>query len=315
MLEQNMGMKENIRTVTCEDMTWVDVVPPTPEAMKYLGQNYNLQQLTLEDCLSRRQISKMDVFPDHLFFVFHFNHYDKNTRISTKRQWSAFIGENFIITVHTGELRSLVNLFKECQINSESRQKYLSKGSGFLLYQIIDKAVDSYFPVLDKILSLLEQSEDSVFNEDVEATTELSILRRDIITQRMVMLPTRTLLVEMRNRLLRYSRVEITSYYDDLIDHMNKICQTLDECKEVVEVFKDADYSLVTQHLNRVVRSLNIIATVILPFLAISSIFGMNVAMPGGLESGNYIPFVVILAVMVLLTIALMYYFRRRNWN
>jgi magnesium transporter len=305
---------ENIRSVTWENMTWVDIVQPTEAAMKYLGEHYHFQQLALEDCLSHRQISKMDVFPDYLFFVFHFSYYDKRARISTKRKWSAFIGKDFIVTVHDGELKALVEMFRECQTNSESRQNYLRNGSGYLLYKIIDSAVDSYFPVLDKILSLLEKTEDDVFDENAEATTELSILRRDIITQRMVMFPTRTLLIEIRNKLNRFSRVEMTDNYDDLIDHLNKICQTLDECKEVIEVFKDTDYTLVTHRLNHVVRVLNIIATIVLPFLAISSLYGMNVALPGGLERGSITTFLILFAVMILITVGMLFYFRRRRW-
>jgi magnesium transporter len=307
-------VQENIRTITWENMTWVDIVPPTEAAMKYLQEHFHFHKLSLEDCLSHRQISKMNVFPDYLFFVFHFNHYDKKTRISTRRQWSTFIGKDYIVTVHNGELKALVEMFRNCQTNIESRQEYFRHGSGYLLYKIIDQAIDSYFPVLDKILSLLEKTEDSVFDENSEATIELSILRRDIITQRMVMLPTRTLLIEMRSQLNRYSRTELTSNYDDLIDHLNKICQVLDECKEVVEVFKDTDYTLVTHRLNHVVRVLNIIATIVLPFLAISSLYGMNVPLPGGLERGSLTTFILLFALMILITIGMLYYFRRRHW-
>jgi magnesium transporter len=306
--------KATIRTITQGNLTWVDIVPPTEEAIKFLEDRYHFQKLALEDCLSHRQISKMDVFPDYLFFVFHFNHYNKITRISMKKQWSAFIGKDFIITVHTGDLKTIVELFRECEKNSESRQKYMGYGSGFMLFQIIDQAIDSYFPVMDKIFNLLEQTEDSVFDEEAEATMEVSILRRDIITQRMVMFPTRNLLIEMRDKLNLYSRIDLTEEYDDLIDHLNKICQTLDECKEVVEVFKDTDYTLVTQRLNRVVRILNVFATIVLPFLAVSSIYGMNVPLPGGLERDNLTTFFILLAVMIGLTVVMLIYFRKRHW-
>jgi magnesium transporter len=183
-----------------------------------------------------------------------------------------------------------------------------------MLFQIIDQAIDSYFPVMDKIFNLLEQTEDSVFDEEAEATTEVSILRRDIITQRMVMFPTRNLLIEMRDKLNSYSRIDLTEEYDDLIDHLNKICQTLDECKEVVEVFKDTDYTLVTQRLNRVVRILNVFATIVLPFLAVSSIYGMNVPLPGGMGRDNLTTFFILLAVMIGLTVVMLLYFRKRHW-
>jgi magnesium transporter len=315
MLESEMKVPEgNIRTITQGNMMWMDITPPTPAAMKYLEERFNFQKLALEDCLSHRQISKMDVFPDHLFFVFHFNHYNKATRVSTKRQWSAFIGENFLVTVHTGELKAIGEMFRECESNDQSRQDLLTKGSGWLLYRIIDHAIDSYFPVLDKIFNLLEETEDNVFDMEADAAMELSVLRRDIITQRMVMFPTRTLLIEMRNKLARYSRVDMTQEYDDLMDHMNKICQTLDECEEVVEVFKDTDYTLVTQRLNRVVRILNVFATIVLPFLAVSSIYGMNIPLPGGLERGSLSTFFVLFAIMIALTLSMLIYFRHRRW-
>jgi magnesium transporter len=317
MRSSKIGPKEpkaTIRTINHENMTWVDVVPPTEESLKYLKERFHFQPLALEDCLSHRQVSKMDVFSDHLFFVFHFNHYNKKTRISMKKQWSAFIGDNFLVTVHTGELRTIGDMFLECESNSVSRENYFSKGSGYLLYKIIDRAIDSYFPVLDKILNLLEQAEDRVFDEDQDSTLDVSILRRDIITQRMVMFPTRNLLIDMRSKLALYCKVDITEEYDDLIDHMTRIRQTLDECQEVVEVFKDTDYTLVTQRLNRVIRILNVFATIVLPFLAVSSLYGMNVILPGGLESGSYSTFFILLAIMVGLTIGMMVYFRHRKW-
>jgi len=306
--------KEVIREVKLGDFTWVDIVPPTVNATQYLSERFHFQTLALEDCLSRRQISKVDVFADHLFCVFHFSYYDKKTRISNKRQWSAFAGNNYLVTIHTGELRALSVLFRSCQDNEEIRQRMLSHGSGYLLYGIIDRAIDSYFPVLDKIMNLLEEMEDSVFDEAADATKELSVLRRDIITQRMVMFPTRNLLNQMRNKLKNYCDIDITQQYDDLIDHMDKICQTLDECQETIEVFKDTDYTLVPNKLNRVLRTLNIFATIVLPFVAVSGIYGMNIPLPGGLDKGSFSTFFMLLGFMAGLAALMLFFFRRRRW-
>jgi magnesium transporter len=312
-LETNMG-RSNIETVVGEKLTWVDVVPPNEASMKYLQEHFNFDTMSLEDCLSRKQVSKVDVLPGCLFFVFHYPHYDKDTRISTKRQWSAFIGESFIVTVHTGELKALVTLFRECQSSEELRQEYFNHGSSYLLYRILDRAIDSYFPVLDKILNLLADVEDDVFDEEQESVKELSILRRDIIAQRLVMFPTRTVFTEMKNKLNRYSQVDLTPYYDDLMDHVNKICQTLDECKELVEVYHDTDYTLTAYRINRVIRILNVLATIILPLLVVSSIYGMNVPLPGGLDRSDMKTFIILMVVMIFLSAAMLYYFRRRRW-
>jgi magnesium transporter len=304
----------NIETITWGDLTWVNIESPTERETEWLADTYQFHPLALDDCLSRKQIPKIDVYPGYLFFVFHYPLYDKETRIASKRQWSAFIGENYLVTINTSVLKTLVALFRDCQTHEDARKEYLSSGSGFLLYRILDRAIDSYFPVLDKILSLIEDVEDAVFDEDVEAAKELSILRRDIITQRAVMFPTREIFKEMENKLKRFSKTDVTAYYNDLMDHIDKICNTLDECHEIIEVFKDTDVTLATNRLNRVMRILTIFSTIILPFVAISSIFGMNVFAPGGIEKGELTTFIVLIVIMSVIAIGMLIFFRRRRW-
>lgn len=304
----------HIESITWGDLTWVNIQPPTQREIEYLAKNYPFHPLDLDDCLSRKQIPKVDEYPEYLFAIFHIPVFDKVTRVSTKRQWSAFLGDNFLVTLHTGELKTLTALFRDCQVNEESRKEYFSNGSGYLLYRILDRSIDSYFPVLDKILSLMEDMEDNVFDEDVETAKELSILRRDIIAQRRVMFPTRTLFMSLERRLKRFTKVDLTVYFGDLMDHMNKICEALDELKEVIEVFKDTDYTLATYRINRVTRLLTIFSTIVLPFLIVSSLFGMNVRLPGGLETGDIQTFLILLLVMLIIAAGMLFFFRRRRW-
>lgn len=303
-----------VEEITWGDLTWVDIHMPTERETDYLAEKYDFHPLALDDCLSRKQLPKLDVYPGYLFFVFHFPFYDKQTRISSKRQWSAFVGENLLVTLHTGELKTMVALFRDCQANEDAREEYLSNGPGFLLYRILDRAIDSYFPVLDKIMELAEDVEDSVFDEYIEATKELSIIRRDIITQRAVMFPTRAIFIEMENKLKRFTKVDVTAYYHDLMDHINKICETLDEVQDIIEVYKDADYTLATYRINRVTRLLTIFSTIILPFLLVSSLFGMNVVLPGGIDTGDPVTFVVLLVIMGIIAGVMLIFFRKRRW-
>jgi magnesium transporter len=304
----------HVESITWGDLTWVNVQPPTQAEIDYLAENYPFHPLDLDDCLSRKQIPKVDDYPDYLFAIFHMPVYDKATRVASKRQWSAFVGDKYLITLHTGELRTLVALFRDCQANEDAREEYFSKGSGYLLYRILDRSIDSYVPVLDKILNLIEDLEDDVFDEDVESARELSILRRDVITQRRVMFPTRALLGSMEKRLKRFTKVDLSVYFGDLMDHLNKICATLDEANEVIEVFKDTDYTLATYRINRVTRLLTIFSTIVLPFLIVSSLYGMNVTLPGGLQTGNLQTFLILLLVMLIIAAGMLFFFRRRRW-
>ncbi len=304
----------NIETVTWGGLTWVNITPPTEREIEYLAQNYPFHRLDLDDCLSRIQRPKIDEYKEYLFFVLHFPVWRKATRVATHSQVSVFIGDSYLITLHAGDIKPLVKLFRDCQLNPESSEKNFSHGSGYLLYRIMDRAVDAYFPVLDKILSLMEDIEDRVFDEKVETSHELAILRRDIITQRRIVFPMRAVIAQMESKLRRFTDTDMAPYFGDILDHINKQCETLDECKEVIEVYKDSDYVLSTEHINRVMRLLTVLGSITLPFVAVASIFGMNVALPGGLDNGSLQTFLLLLAVMLLMAGVMLYVFHRKRW-
>lgn len=306
----------NIETVTWGDLSWTNVTKPTKREMDFLARSFPFHPLDLDDCLSRKQRPKLDEYANYLFFIFHYSVYNRETKVSTHDQVAVFIGDKYLVTVHSGQLKTIVKQFRECQIDEEVRKENLGFGSGFLLYRILDRATDAYFPVLDKILSLTEDVEDTVFDENVESAQELAVLRRDVITQRRIMVPSRAILVLLEPKLKRFTKTDISVYYGDLLDHMGTICDTLEEVKEVIDVYKDTDFILGTERVNRVMRVLTILSTIILPFLVVSSIYGMNVALPGGLKGqvGNPATFLVLIAAMVVIGAAMVVFFRRKRW-
>lgn len=313
MAKSNKVIKENqvnIKTITFGDFTWVDIIQPTKEAAKYLAEHYNFNHLDIEDALSPRQVSKIEEYPEYLFVIFHLSVFEKVRRVSARKQWSAFVGPNYLVTIRPPEFKVAGELFQECETKAETREQYLSQGSGYLLYQIFDRTIDQYFRVLDKILGLMEDIEEGVFREDVEVASPLSSLRRDIIDQRQVMFPTRALLTELESKLKPYSKTDLTLYFSDLMDHVNKVCNTLDEYTEVIEVFKDSDYLLSGYRSNRAIRAITILLAIGLPFLVVA---GIHLILPGDFGKGSLQTFVGLLLIIVALIGAILYFLRRRH--
>jgi magnesium transporter len=299
-----------LKEVTWGDFTWVDIVQPTKEITKYLIERYNFNPLDIEDALSPRQVSKIEEYPEYLFIIFHLSVFNKLTRISSRKQWSAFVGPNYLITLRPPEFKVGGELFRECELREEAREEYLSQGSGYLLYQILDRAIDRYFKVLDKILDFLEEIEDDVFKEEVEVAPQLSVLRRDIINQRQVMFPTRTLFVELEKKLKPYSKIDLTLYFSDLMDHINKVCNTLDEYTEIIEVFKDSDYLLSAYRANRTIRTLALFLAIILPFLFV---VGIYLVLPASPEKSSPQGLGILLGAVIVVMGVVFYLLHRRR--
>ena len=153
----------NLDSLAWGDLTWINIEKPTERETEYLAQNYPFHPLDLDDCLSRIQRPKIDEYKDYLFLVFHFPVFNKEARVTASSQVSVFIGKDYLITLHKGELKPLVKLFRECQIDEESRQENFSYGSGYLLYRIVDRLVDYCLPILNRIGDNIERTEDDIF--------------------------------------------------------------------------------------------------------------------------------------------------------
>jgi len=303
----------NLESLTWGDLTWVNIEKPTEQETEYLAQNYSFHHLDLDDCLSRIQRSKIDEYKDYLFLVFHFPVYNKEARVTTSSQVSVFIGAKYLITLHKGELKPLVKLFRECQIDEESRQENLSQGSGYLLYRIIDRLVDYCLPILNKIGENIERTEDDIFSSRgmPRAIEDVSTLRRDVISFRRIIWPMRAVIGSLEPKIRRFTQMDLAVYFGDTVDHVDKIWDGLDEYKEIIEGLNDAHDSLATHRTNEVMRMLTIIATILLPLTVVASIYGMNIPLPFQNEGYSLI---IVFVIWIAIVSGMLYFFRRQHW-
>ena len=303
----------NLESLTYGDLTWINIEHPTERETEYLAQNYLFHPLDLDDCLSRIQRPKIDEYKDYLFLVFHFPVFSKEARVTTTSQLSVFIGEKYLVTLHKGELKPLVKLFRECQIDEESQQEYFSQGPGYLLYRIIDRLVDYCLPILSKIGDNIESTEDNIFSSKgmPKAIEDISILRRDVISFRRTIWPMRAVIGSLEPKIRRFTKMDMAVYFGDMVDHVDKIWDALDEYKEIIEGLNDAHDSLATNRTNEVMRMLTIIATILLPLTVVASVYGMNIPLP--FQNSGY-SLIFVLFIWAVIVSGMLYFFRRHRW-
>src|SRR3990172_77246 len=142
--ENKKEQAPSTESVTLGSLSWLNIEQPTKREIDYLAQHYSFNPFDLEDSLTRRQQSKLDVYKDYLFFIFQFSVWDRATRVSKSDRVSIFIGNGYLITLHDGQLKALENLFHDCQTNEEMRQENMNSGSGYLLCHILHMMIDYY---------------------------------------------------------------------------------------------------------------------------------------------------------------------------
>jgi magnesium transporter len=297
-------------------LQWIHIQRPTKAETDYLAQHFPFHPLNLEDILSVVQRAKIDEYDDHLFVVLHFPCF-MCEHVTTFNELDIFIGKDFIVSIDCpGNLTTLADFFKLCQENEEARRGNLRHGTGYLLYRIIDKLVDDCFPVIDRLADNVEKIEDRIFSERVHTVVkDLSLIRRDIITFRRIIWPMRAVISSLEPKISRFSDIDLTDYFGDTIDHVDKIWDALDEYKEIVEGLSDTQYILSSNRINDVLRVLTILTTIASILIIVPSFYGMNVPLPGGSNPGGHpASWLVVLISMVLSMAVLLLYFRRKGW-
>lgn len=304
----------DIRTITYNGLTWVDMDRPGQAEIEWLRATYGFHPLHLEDTVSKIQRPKIDDADEYTFIVTHFPVYSKLVRQTTSSEVDIFVGPSFVITAHQGNLKPLVRLFKQCAEEPEQRARYMGRSPGYLLYAIVDRLVDYCFPILNKIDENIEQIEDEIFKERVRRTVqEISIVRRDIISFRRIVKPLIPVVNSLERKHRPFLHEDMEEYFGDVADGLSRIWDTLEEFKEVIEGLSDTVSTLTNNRINDIIKVLTIISVILLPLTLISGIFGMNVDLPGALEN-NPLAFELILGAMVVVMAAMLAFFRWRKW-
>ncbi len=311
----NEDRTSDVNSIACGKLTWIYIETPTTQDVEYLAQNFNFHPLNLDDVLSRVQRPKIDEYPDHLFIVLHFPVYDKENRVTHPSEVDIFISESYVITIHkAGDLKPLAKFFKECRLDEGICNTYMSRSSGFLLYHILDRLLNYCFPILDKVVDNVEKVEDLIFARPVpETVREIMLVRRDLISFRRVIHPQMSVVEALEREEYPFFKEDQDIYFGDIADHIRKIWDGLEDCKEVVDGLADTSNWLTSHRIQEIMRVLTIVMAIMAPATLLASIYGMNIHLPGGREA-SFVPLGVIILIMVGIAVAMLWFFRRRHW-
>lgn len=304
--------KLNLQSARHGKITWVNIERPTKDEIEWLRQNYRFHPLHLDDCLSKIQRPKIDEQEDYLFIVLHFPVFNKMARVTVASEVDIFIGPDYFVTVHAGDIKPLRRMFLECVGNPNVRQELMGRSSGYLLYRVVDRLVDYCFPILNKIDNNIEAVEDTIFEEDVRQTVrDISVIRRDIINFRRIIKPQIPVIASLEHKEMPFLQEDLEDYFGDIADHVAKIWDILEDYKEVVEGLADTNDSLTSYRLNEVMKTLTTISVIILPMTLVSGIYGMNIPLP---VQEDPTAFAIIMGVMLFIAVAMLGYFRKKKW-
>jgi magnesium transporter len=301
-------IEPRIAELSANGLTWIHVDQPGPLEAAIVAERFGFHELDIEDVLSKRQRPKIDEYESYAFIVLHFPFYDKTVQRLNAAELDIFIGSDFVITLPNVELLPVTHLFDRCEKDEELRDEIFSKGSGYLLYHVLDDLFDYCFPILDKIGWKLDAIEDDLFEGGSdEIVRDISNTKQEIIAYRKIIKPERATVRSLERYTQRFLPEDLELYFDDIVDAAERIWDLLDNYKEVVEALEQTNESIISHRQQYRLQILTVFSVIFLPLTLISGIFGMN----WGFGSAGFIATV---SAMVALFLSALGVFRWRHW-
>ena len=294
-----------MESLSHESLTWHNLVRPTQSQLSILQQQYGFHELDIEDCLSEHERPKIDEYDEYIFIVLHIPYFVPEKKRIFKEEVNIFVGSNYVITLHDGNLEVLNTLWKRLSEDPKMREECLGEGTGLFLYELTSRLFDSFFPLIDNINRELRMLEGILFEDEGEEKVLRVILelKRSIITMRRILLPQRTIVAGLEHKSKKFVPEELDVYFDDVQDAIERQWSMLETVKEVIEALQDSHEAWVRSRTNRTMQVLTVFSVTMLPLTVITGLFGMNVPIPHGGDPSAFLGIALILLTFLVTTV------------
>ena len=287
----------------------MDLSAPTPEEGRILSDVFHFHPLAVEDALSVLQFPRIEPYKDYLYLVLHGIDVKKGGSRFATRDIDFFLGPNYLVTVHDGHSRSITRLRDICDQNV----RILGQGPVGLLHRIIDALVDHYRPVMEEFEKRIMTLEELSFQAHDTLVRQVLKLKRDLASMRRVLIPQRDAIGRLARREFAQISDEMAYRFRDVYDHVVRLAEEVILFQDRVTGIIDVNLATVSTRLNQVMKVLTVMSTIFLPLTVLTSMWGMNIPLPtfpGSPEA----QFWWIAGIMIVIIVAMLYFFRRKQW-
>jgi len=292
-------------------VTWVNVDGVNKEMVHNICTRYNIHNLLEEDIMSIGQRAKMDEIGDYLFCLLPMVYFNEESSTIEQEQVSIVLGKHFVISFQEDAHRDVFDIIREKLRLPHSRIR--SAGTDYLCYSLLDIIVDSYFNVIEKLGERIELMEDLIqHNPDTRTLARINFLRRELLLLKRAIAPVRELIngfMKSESKLLDERTIK---YFKDVYDHIIQANDLAENYREMILNLQEQYHTQINLKMNEIMKVLAVVTTLMAPLTLVVGIYGMNFDNMPELHQTNGYYFV--MAVMLIMLVGMITFFRKRGW-
>lgn len=297
---------------TQKNVTWIDLVAPTPEEVRSLMHEFGFNPLIGQELLSVSVKSKVERYDGVLYAALHFPLL-RGTKIKrVTQEVDIIIGKEYLITTRYENITPLSSFAKAFEADLVLGLAGQRIHGGHLFAAILRNLYRALFLECDAVKNKLTEIEENLFDGDeMSLVVELSQIGRTIYDFRQALLPHQEMLKSFEAPLARMFGQEYSYYMRSITAEYERVMSETDALRDSMQELRETNNSMLSAKQNEVMKNVSVLAFVFVPISIIMGLYQMN--LPHTPFAGQ-IDFWAILSVIVAVTIALFIYFKKKGW-
>lgn len=276
-IQQRLPVEEIAKALASGEGTlWVDVDTRKSDQVALLKDVFKFHPLAIEEAVNPDARVKLEEFDRYVLLIVRTVAFCETTEdpydLDTVNI-SFFLGKNFLVTVHGANTNPVETTAELLQRKPE----LAAYGPARLMHAIVDQAVDAYFPIIDKLDDFMDSLEEKIYGSfDQAALREVFAVKRLVLSLRRHLAPERDALSVLTNRPSTLLTPDTQIYFRDIADHVLRIYDSLENYRDLLSSTLDSYLTQVSNRLGMATKALGVVATLSLPFVVVSGMWGMN---------------------------------------
>ncbi len=308
--KETESVDECFEYVGKREVTWINL-DGTQDAdlLGQIGEKFGIHPLALEDVINRGQRPKLEDFGEYLYITLRMPKKAEASSPIDTEQINILLGSKFVMTIHdSGDPFGPV-----IQRIKENKGRIRKMQADYLAYALIDLIVDQHFPIMDLIADQIEVLEDEVQESASPVIVRrIRSIKRDLILVRSSIWPMREVINSLEREEPELIAESTKLFLRDVYDHTIQIADIVESYRDILSEMFNIYLSVKADNTNEVMKILTIFATIFIPLTFVAGIYGMNFEFMPELK-WRYSYFVMI-GVMLVITVVMLRFFRKRGW-
>jgi magnesium transporter len=295
---------------------WIHVQgEPSLALLEHLRAEYDLDALALEDVVSVHQRPKFNAHDSWRFLTLSLPNPANDVGFD---ELCVFSRDELLITFFAGD----ASVFDPIRKRLERPQHQMRRSNAaYLMYALLDLAIDLLFPYLETFGERIEALEAEVLDRARrESLAAVHDVRNRLLTARRMVWATREVVSDVMRSLDKeeQSDRQLAPFLQDCYEHVVGAVDLIETYREMATSLVEVYLSVVSNRLNDAMRVLTVIATLFIPPTFVVGIYGMNFDRDAGPLSMPELSwpygYLVVMGIIGVMMVSMFFFFRRKRW-